>query len=1009
MTSLVSEDDAMNRRRTIALALVLVAGPVWAAACGDGATEPPAPTPDPPRATTLTVTPATLQLVALGATEQLTAEVRDQNGNAMAGAAVSWASGAGGVAAVNASGLVTAAGNGTATITATSGSASGSAAVTVEQAVRAVAVTPAADTLLAAGDTLRLTAAASDANGHAIAGAEFSWASGDTAVATVDAAGLVTGVTAGEVEIAAASSGATGSAALVVADPAPTAMAVTPDTLVLTALGQTAQLAAEVQDQIGRVMEGVLVFWSSADTAVAAVDSAGLVTAIGGGSATIVATAGEISGTAAVTVMQSAGSIVVSPRADTVALGDTLRLAAEALDSNGHAVAGAEFRWSSSDPSVATVDDSGLVRGQAEGKAAITAAAGGVEGASEITVANPDRAALVALYEATDGPNWVNDDNWLTDAPLGEWYGVGTDGAGRVVSLDLSSKWDDEAQEWIRHGLRGAVPAGLGALTKLRTLDLFYNSLSGPIPAELGNLTNLRTLELGYNDLTGPIPPDLGDLGNLRTLVLRWNGLSGPIPPELGDLGNLERLFVDGNALHARVPPELGNLANLRWLDLGNNNLTGPIPPQLGNLGNLEWLFIQANALTGPIPPQLGNLAALSGIDLRNNALTGPIPQSLLQLDALQSFAIEGNESLCVPGTSAFFPWLRAIERRDDESEILCNATDVAALKQLYLAAGGRDWTESTGWPGDGAVEEWHGVSADSLGRVTALDLSRNGLAGRLPRGLDVMTHMIELRVGGNPGLSGRLPLSLARLSLRTLHYSGTGLCAPADAPFRTWLAGIPSHEGTGEECAPLSDRDVLETLYEVTGGPDWTNSDNWLTDAPLGQWHGVRVNGEDRVNQLLLWDNNLTGPIPPELGKLANLTYLVLGYNDLTGPIPTELGHLLQLVELQLGPNKLTGPIPAELGKLTNLRFLGLSFNDGMGPIPAELGNLANLTNLSAQATGLSGSIPSELGGLVNLTELLLGFGNELTGPIPPELGNLASLTWLDLWGNALTGPIPP
>ena len=54
-------------------------------------------------------------------------------------------------------------------------------------------------------------------------------------------------------------------------------------------------------------------------------------------------------------------------------------------------------------------------------------------------VDNPDRAALVALYEATDGPNWVNSDNWLSDAPLGEWYGVRTDLRGRVWELSLNS------------------------------------------------------------------------------------------------------------------------------------------------------------------------------------------------------------------------------------------------------------------------------------------------------------------------------------------------------------------------------------------------------------------------------------------------------------------------------------------------------------------------------------------------------------------------------------------
>ena len=329
----------MNRRRILVVAAAGLCAAVWTYACGDGATEPPPPPPDPPRPATVAVAPATVRLTALGATEELTAEVRDQNGTAMAGAAVSWASSAASVATVSATGLVTAAGNGTATITATAGSVSGTATVTVAQEVSAVAVTPALDTLVA-GDTLRLTAVAADANGHPVAGAEFDWASGDTAVAVVDATGLVTGVGAGEAEVAATAAGVTGRAELSVVAPAPTSVAVTPDTVALTALGQTARLAAEVRDQNGRVIEGIPVSWTSADSLVAAVDSAGLVTAIGGGATTVAATAGEVSGAAVVTVMQSAGSVVLSPAADTVALGNTLRLMAEAFDENGHRVEG---------------------------------------------------------------------------------------------------------------------------------------------------------------------------------------------------------------------------------------------------------------------------------------------------------------------------------------------------------------------------------------------------------------------------------------------------------------------------------------------------------------------------------------------------------------------------------------------------------------------------------------------------------------------------------------------
>ena len=94
-----------------------------------------------------------------------------------------------------------------------------------------------------------------------------------------------------------------------------------------------------------------------------------------------------------------------------------------------------------------------------------------------------DRAALVALYNATDGPNWSTSANWLSDRPLGEWYGVTTDGNGRISILIL-----DE------NNLSGQIPSELGNLTNLKDMRLHENNLSGQIPSELGNLTSLENL-----------------------------------------------------------------------------------------------------------------------------------------------------------------------------------------------------------------------------------------------------------------------------------------------------------------------------------------------------------------------------------------------------------------------------------------------------------------------------------------------------------------------------------
>ena len=135
-----------------------------------------------------------------------------------------------------------------------------------------------------------------------------------------------------------------------------------------------------------------------------------------------------------------------------------------------------------------------------------------------------DREALVALYNATDGENWDNNANWLSDAPLGEWYGVSTYDDGRVKQVGLH-----------RNALSGEIPAELGSLSTLFAMQLTDNALSGEIPAELGGLSNLIYLGLGGNDLSGEIPAELGGLSNLGYLGLGGNQLSGCVPSSLED------------------------------------------------------------------------------------------------------------------------------------------------------------------------------------------------------------------------------------------------------------------------------------------------------------------------------------------------------------------------------------------------------------------------------------------------------------------------------------------
>lgn len=232
--------------------------------------------------------------------------------------------------------------------------------------------------------------------------------------------------------------------------------------------------------------------------------------------------------------------------------------------------------------------------------------------------------ALVALYNATDGPNWTNNNGWNTttnDVDGGGWYGVTVEN-GHVTELFLS-----------QNGLAGTLPAVLGDLSELSDLWISRNDeLTGPIPAELSNLSQLDTLYLSDNLLTGTIPAQLGDLSNLSVMYLNNNALTGAIPSELGNLSSMTDLNLATNQLAGTLPSELGDLSNLVYLSLHSNDFTGSIPPQLGNLSQLDWLRLWGNELTDTIPIALANLSNLSWLELMDNQFSGTIPQAIIDM-----------------------------------------------------------------------------------------------------------------------------------------------------------------------------------------------------------------------------------------------------------------------------------------------------------------------------------------------------------------------------------------
>ena len=558
---------------------------------------------------------------------------------------------------------------------------------------------------------------------------------------------------------------------------------------------------------------------------------------------------------------------------------------------------------------------------------------------------------------------------------------------GDLRNLSRLSLWEN--------GLTGTIPTSLRNLDKLELLNLGGNDLTGAVPTWLGDLSNLRRLSLWENGLTGTIPTSLRNLDKLESLDLGGNDLTGAVPTWLGDLSNLSWLSLSQNELTGTVPAALGRLQHLEVLSVRRNPLTGILPQQLMQLSQLTSLNIDATAVCAPADDPFR--AWLAGIEFigetcnRAPAAADPIPAQTLTVPESRGvsmaayftdpdddelvYAAESTPSAQVTAiVSGDTVWLSPREAGEvtvavtacDPGSLCADQTmrvtvqaattasqsDREVLEALYDATRGAGWTEDTNWKTTAPLESWHGVTIGPSGRVTGLDLTRNGLTGTIPAALQNLDELTGLWLGGN-SLAGPIP---------------------------TWLGDLSNLRGLA--------------LYEnELAGP---------VPAALGNLRDLRV--------LDLCCNELTGSIPVALRNLGNLGVLSFGWNALIGPIPTWLTNLGNLRGLWLGGNELTGRLPAGLGSLSGLRWLALGPNNlAQGPIPVELGDLIHLESLWLGGANRSGPIPPELGNLTNLRVLSLS-GNGLSGAIPDELDRLTSLSHLYLAGNfGLSGPLPP
>jgi uncharacterized protein YjdB len=335
------------------------------------------------------VQPSTVDL-RVGGTAQLQARALDASGTELTGRTITYATSASGVASVTPAGLVTAVAPGSATITVTSEQRTALVAVTVTPVpVASVTISPAAPSV-SLGGTVQLQATTLDSAGRTLAGRAVTWTSSDASIAAVSSAGLATGTGVGTARITATSEGRSATVTLtVLARPVASVTLSLPQTAL--AQGDTATLAVRLADAQGQTLTGRAVTFATDAASVATVSAAGLVTAVGPGSATLSATSEGVRGTLLVRVTVLAVSTVrVTP--DTTRLtsiGATARLTATPLSAGGAPIAGRSVTWTSGAPQVVSVGADGTVTALAAGVAVVFARVDGVVGQATVIVTQP--------------------------------------------------------------------------------------------------------------------------------------------------------------------------------------------------------------------------------------------------------------------------------------------------------------------------------------------------------------------------------------------------------------------------------------------------------------------------------------------------------------------------------------------------------------------------------------------------------------------------------------------
>jgi Leucine-rich repeat (LRR) protein len=606
--------------------------------------------------------------------------------------------------------------------------------------------------------------------------------------------------------------------------------------------------------------------------------------------------------------------------------------------------------------------------------------------------------ALHALYNSTNGKNW----DWETNTAVygikwnfnvananpcsSKWQGItctyGTQCTSakpcNVISLALPA-----------YDLIGSIPAAIGNLTYLTTLNLSSNNIFNSIPRSIGLIRNLSVLSLATNHINGTIPSTIANLTSLSQLVLSGNRLTGSIP-EMLYLKNkhLQTIELGDNHLTGSLSGKIGNLKKLTVLDLSTNLLTYTIPEEIGDCKYLQQLILNDNGLNGTISTSLASLKSLIYLELGANLLSGTFPKNVLsELNSLQILSLLQN---------------RLTSSIPDEFQNMANLTAI----DLY-------------------ANRFNGSFPSSLTncrKLTSIDIHNNLFSGPLPEDIGNLQSLIDLSLSLNE-LNGTIPESLYTmhsmqyLFLETNLFTGN-ISANISSLRSLFNINLSANRFRGTIPNSFEELNYLTYIYLgrnfLTGTiPPRMSSNLYVLELDL---HGNFLSGSVPRNltttypflqTLSLANNNLNGSIPGEIfSEGFTLSQLDLSVNFLTGTIPTVYSNPIGLRFIYLQSNFLHGPIPSNINELTYVTRLDLSDNFFTGTLPESYLELP-LLSVDVHNNLFNGTIPKNITKLEKIFRLDLSYNN-FTGTIPSDIGIFTDLQDFILNGNHFFGTFP-